>query len=217
MMKDKSKFIITITLIIILFAVSVYYGYNYYNTQNKLNETLNQMQTIQNELDACKTTLSTTQEELKLEQEKLQAEIEKCTGLNEELSCANESLNATKNDLEIANTTIADLKGEGYKLVYLGDFKITHYCNESYKHICGNGDGLTATGTNVTVGRTIAVDPKIIPYGTKVYIEGYGFRVAEDCGGGVKKNHIDVAVNTHSDAMSMGVKNRGVWILVKNT
>lgn len=212
-MKNKIKFIIIIILIVILLAVCVYDN----NTQKTLNETINQMQTIQDELDACKTTLSATQEELKLEKEKLQAEIEKCTGLSEELNGVNESLNTTKNDLEIANTTIADLKDEGYKLVYLGDFKITHYCKELYAHICGTGNDLTATGTKVTVGRTIAVDPKVIPYGTKVYIEGYGFRIAEDCGSAVKTNHIDVAVNTHSEAMSMGVKNRGVWILVKNT
>ena len=118
-------------------------------------------------------------------------------------------------ELTESEQTISDLKKTEYKFVYLGDFKITHYCDDEYNHICGVGDGLTATGTQITVGKTIAVDPKVIPYGTSVYIEGYGWRVAEDCGGSVDGKHIDVAVTDHPTAMSMGVKHKDVWVLVK--
>jgi len=61
----------------------------------------------------------------------------------------------------------------------------------------------TATGTTATAGRTIAVDPKVIPYGTKVYIEGYGIRIAEDCGG-FRGNHIDIFVNKISEIPPAG-------------
>lgn len=61
----------------------------------------------------------------------------------------------------------------------------------------------TATGTTATAGRTIAVDPKVIPYGTKVYIEGYGYRIAEDCGG-FRGNHIDIFVNRISEIPRAG-------------
>ena len=61
----------------------------------------------------------------------------------------------------------------------------------------------TATGTTATAGRTIAVDPKVIPYGTKVYIEGYGYRIAEDCGG-FRGNHIDIFVNRISEIPPAG-------------
>ena len=118
-------------------------------------------------------------------------------------------------ELSTINTTISDLKQEEYKLIYIGDYTITHYCVEATQHICGTGTGLTAIGTQVTAGKTIAVDPKVIPYGTKVYIEGYGWRIAEDCGGAIKGNHIDVAVESHYDAINMGTKTSGVWILVK--
>lgn len=142
-------------------------------------------------------------EELIETQENLQIEIDKYIGLSE--------------DLEVANNTIADLKSEEYELIYLGEFKLTHYCTEKENHICGTGDGITATGTNVSAGRTIAVDPTIIPYGSEVYIEGYGWRIAEDCGGAIIGKHIDIAVGTHDEALSMGTTSGGVWILVKNS
>ena len=125
------------------------------------------------------------------------------------------SFESIKKDLKTANAVITDLKNEEYRLVYVGDYTITHYCCEEYAHICGTGNGLTATGTEVTAGRTVAVDPSVVPYGTTMYIEGYGFRVAEDCGGAVNGNHIDIAVDTHENALSMGTKTSGVWILVK--
>lgn len=119
-------------------------------------------------------------------------------------------------ELEEANQVIEDLKGSEYKLVYLGKFRLTHYCDERYNHLCG-GNGVTASGTQTSVGRTVAVDPKKIPYGTKMYIEGYGWRTAEDCGSAVKNNQIDILVNTHEQALSLGTKTGGVWILVKNS
>ena len=145
------------------------------------------------------------------------------TSLQEELNKATEDLQTkTKNNKELkaelkeAKQTIEDLKGSEYKLVYLGNFRLTHYCDERYNHICG-GNGVTASGTKTSVGRTVAVDPKKIPYGTKMYIEGYGWRTAEDCGSAVKNNQIDILVDTHEQALNLGTKTGGVWILVKNS
>ena len=148
--------------------------------------------------------------ELYIVTEKLQIEIEKSIKFSEDIE-------TIKEELEEANEIISDFKNDEYELVYIGEYKLTHYCTEQRKHICGTGTGLTATGTQVTSGRTIAVDPKVIPYGTKIYIEGYGFRIAEDCGGAVDGNHIDIAVTTHSQALSMGTKTGGVWVLVRKS
>ena len=203
MNKDINKFVIVATVLVLLVATIA--GYFVWQT-NEANTALN---TVRNNLNSTINELNITKDELTVTQENLQVEIEKSIGLEE-------SLKATNEELEIANATINDLKNEEYNLVYLGNYSITHYCTERYAHICGTGNGITSTGTVVTAGRTVAVDPSVIPYGTTMYIEGYGFRVAEDCGSAVNGRHIDMAVDTHANADAMGSRNSGVWLLVKN-
>ena len=78
----------------------------------------------------------------------------------------------------------------------------TAYCPCSL--CCGKCDGITATGTQATAGRTIAADPSIYPYGTKMQI-GNNVYIVEDCGGAVKgKNRIDIFFNTHAEALQFG-------------
>ncbi|RAR40712.1 3D domain-containing protein [Paenibacillus sp. MDMC362] len=72
----------------------------------------------------------------------------------------------------------------------------------------------TASGTRVTEGRTIAVDPNIIPIGWWVYIEGIGFRRAEDTGGAIKGNKIDVYYDSLKSAINFGRKSgRTVYVI----
>lgn len=96
------------------------------------------------------------------------------------------------------------------------DCKITHYCCERRPHICGTGNGITATGVPVTAGWTCAVDPRAIPYGAEVMVD-YGDRVefykTQDCGGAVRGNHIDLAVETHAEAIERGVLRAAVYYL----
>lgn len=79
------------------------------------------------------------------------------------------------------------------------------------------GFGITATGTTVKRSQngysTIAVDPRVIPLGTKVYVEGYGYAIAEDTGGAIKGNRIDVFVPNNSEADNWGVRWVNVYIL----
>ncbi len=68
----------------------------------------------------------------------------------------------------------------------------------------GGGAGArTATGTGVHRG-IVAVDPRVIPLGTKLYIEGYGSAVAADTGGAIKGNRIDLAFNSVAEARQWG-------------
>lgn len=91
----------------------------------------------------------------------------------------------------------------------LGKFTITAYCGCA--KCCGKATGITATGTHATEGRTIAVDPRKIPYGTKVIIDGKTY-IAEDCGGAIKGNKIDLYFESHSDALEYGVQTEEVFI-----
>lgn len=67
-------------------------------------------------------------------------------------------------------------------------------------------NGKTSIGRNPIVGRTIAVDPKVIPYGSRVFIPGFGWRVAEDTGAQIKGNRIDVLVENEEKAYKLGRK-----------
>ena len=68
---------------------------------------------------------------------------------------------------------------------------------------CGKTDGITATGTKAIAGRTIAVDPSVIPYGTEVIINGNTY-IAEDCGGAINGNDIDIFFDSHEAALQFG-------------
>lgn len=72
--------------------------------------------------------------------------------------------------------------------------------------------GFTYTGVKATRG-VVAVDPKVIPLHTRLYIEGYGFAVAEDIGGAIKGNRIDLCFDTVKEANDYGLR-RGVKVYV---
>lgn len=74
------------------------------------------------------------------------------------------------------------------------------------------GYRLTASGTYVQEGRTVAAPPSI-PFGTKLYIEGIGVRVVEDRGSAIKSGHLDVYVEDVNKAIQLGRKNLKVKIL----
>lgn len=95
----------------------------------------------------------------------------------------------------------------------LGRFKLTAYC--TCAKCCGQwADGATATGTRATPGRTIAVDPDVIPLGSKVYINGFEY-TAEDTGGAIKGKRIDVLFPTHQEALNFGVQYAEVAIITE--
>lgn len=73
------------------------------------------------------------------------------------------------------------------------------------------GGGRTAMGTKARVGE-IAVDPKVIPLGSRVYIEGVGARIAEDTGGNIKGNTIDIYMNSASECRKWGVRTVTIYI-----
>lgn len=104
-------------------------------------------------------------------------------------------------------TTRAESSG-----TYLGKFKLTAYCD------CASCNGKwagqpTASGAYPRAWHTIAVDPRVIPLGTWVKIEGLGTFKAEDTGSAIKGNRIDVYFSSHSEANRFGVQYADVYIV----
>jgi len=91
----------------------------------------------------------------------------------------------------------------------LGRFKLTAYSGPQI----GQARPITATGTSARAGRTVAVDPKVIPLGSRIYIDGIGERIAEDIGGGVKGQHIDVYLPSLPQARRFGVQRGTVSVV----
>lgn len=117
--------------------------------------------------------------------------------------------------VEIKQTPVA----EEPKYVTIGTFRCTAYCScakccgkwaskQDPNHIKG------ARGVDLVSGYSIAVDPKVIPLGSTVYIDGKEYR-ADDTGGAIKGNRIDVYFNNHSTAVSYAVQKHEVKKKVK--
>lgn len=108
--------------------------------------------------------------------------------------------------------------------VSLGNFKLTGYCKCSL--CCGkwannrpideNGNQIVygAIGERLKEGYSIAVDPTVIPYRTEVVINGHIYK-AQDCGGAIKENRIDVYFEDHQAALDFGVQYAEVFIVLE--
>ncbi|MDM5314422.1 ubiquitin-like domain-containing protein [Fictibacillus sp. b24] len=86
----------------------------------------------------------------------------------------------------------------------------------AYTANCAGCSGITATGFNLKTNpnaKVIAVDPNVIPLGSKVYVEGYGYAIASDTGGAIKGNKIDVFFASQSRAESWGRKSVKIRII----
>ena len=89
---------------------------------------------------------------------------------------------------------------------YLGNYKITHYCACNK---CSSGTGITASGTYVTEGRTVACNS--LSFGTKVIINGNTYTVEDT--GGMNGNTIDIFVSSHQEALNKGVYYADVYVV----
>ncbi|ANU26543.1 LysM peptidoglycan-binding domain-containing protein [Planococcus versutus] len=86
----------------------------------------------------------------------------------------------------------------------------------AYTAYCAGCSGTTATGIDLRANpnqKVIAVDPSVIPLGSKVWVEGYGEAIAGDTGGAIKGNKIDVFIPTQGEALNWGRKNITIKVL----
>lgn len=96
---------------------------------------------------------------------------------------------------------------DGYAYIDTMEMKVT-----AYTQFDAGCSGTTSTGAVATKG-ILAVDPTVIPYGTQVYIPGYGVALAADTGSAIKGNRLDVCYDTLDEAFSWGVRNLTVYIM----
>ena len=114
--------------------------------------------------------------------------------------------------------TETDKEGDAQAVrpVSLGEFKLTAYC--PCEKCCGkwayerpNGVVYGSIGEELKEDYSIAVDPSVIPYRTEVVINGNMYK-AQDCGGAIKGNRIDVFFEDHNDALEFGVQYAEVFV-----
>jgi len=118
-----------------------------------------------------------------------------------------ESKEKANNEVKSVATDGANKKVEGKTLTVTAT---------AYTAKCSGCSGITATGINLNKdpnAKVIAVDPNVIPLGSKVHVEGYGEAIAGDTGGAIKGNKIDIHVPTQSEATNWGVRSVNITIL----
>lgn len=146
-----------------------------------------------------------TDKEEETETEILKEEDE--SKINEENAPKESTTESTDDTTEVTEESGSDEP----KRIPMGEFKITYYCG---CYSCSEGWGtITSTGVRAVEGRTIAVDPTVIPYGAKVYINNHEY-IAEDCGGAIKGNDIDIYLEDHDRVYEGGVDYYDVEIVL---
>lgn len=106
--------------------------------------------------------------------------------------------------LAVGTRKVISRGGKEYAYSDVRTMKATAYTHTGNK---------TASGTWPAAGFTVAVDPDVIPLGTLMYVDGYGYAKAEDTGGKIKGNRIDIFLNTEKECKNWGVRNVRVYIL----
>lgn len=147
------------------------------------------------------------------QKEEISKQKNEISGKNKQISDKkNEILNLKKklvlleNKNKTSNASISRGSYENKK--YLGVFRTTFYTPYD-----GSATGITARGNKAIPGRTVAVDPRVIPLGSKLYIEGYGIVIADDTGSAIKGSRLDYCVSSRSLAYKLGVKKLKVWLI----
>jgi 3D (Asp-Asp-Asp) domain-containing protein len=95
---------------------------------------------------------------------------------------------------------------------HIGTFTVRAY---THSHRPGTVPSKTATGTVPRAGHTVAVDPRVIPLGSRIHIEGVGERIAEDTGRKIKGNKLDLFLPSVKDCRQFGVQRQEVHLFTE--
>ena len=140
--------------------------------------------------------LSLKEQQLSLKEQQLSLKEQQLSLKEQQLS-----LKEQQDKLEKEEKEQEAKKQEEVKKGWTHEFHVTAYCG---CYSCSEGYGTqTSTGVTAEAGKTIAVDPDVVPYGSKVQINGHTY-VAEDCGGAINGYEIDIYMDEHSSTDRFG-------------
>lgn len=126
----------------------------------------------------------------------------------QKLKVSGTKITASKPKTKAKTTTTSKTKNKVVKTLTVNASAFTANCKGC--------SGITYTGINLKKNpnaKVISVDPKVIPLGSKVYVEGYGYAVAADKGSAIKGKRIDVFMNSYNKAIQWGRRTVKVQIL----
>ena len=194
-MDDKFQIIIIVVLVIVILGTMIYFN----NDRDKLKSIISKNESMIKIYD--------------LEMKTMQETIIMLENKNKELKESNTELLEFKEKKETPKISRSEPKKDNKE--YLGVFDSTAY--DLSVASCGKAPdhpeyGITRSGTKAREG-VVAVDPNVIPLGTKLYIEGIGNVVAEDSGGAIKGRIIDIFMPNNQDCKDWGRREIKVWIV----
>ncbi|WP_199089071.1 3D domain-containing protein [Bacillus mycoides] len=172
-----------------------------------------QLSEKQNELSATIDKLSQEKSDMNAENEKLKNEVEQLKKIKADAEKAKQAKQEQVKSAEKKSSSSSTVSAGGYENWRKINVQATAYSTyEAGDKLAGQWQGLTATGTSVRWG-VIAVDPSVIPLGSKVYIPQFNQTfIAEDTGNAIKGNIIDIFMDTNSQANDWGRRNIEIYI-----
>lgn len=196
---------------LIVGQIATFYGYHHQYNQEK-EKYIQKINNIKKQNEA----FSESIKQLKKQNTSLIDEIEVLKEFNirikEENNQLKKQIEETKKQVEEIKKQVSPISSRGYKVKKVIRVKATAY-TPYCKGCIGKTKWKEIDVRKNPYQKIIAVDPSIIPLGSKVYVEGYGFAIVADIGGGIKNYEIDVLVPTEEEAIAWGVKYVDVKIL----
>ena len=222
-MSNKAKLCVTI-LIALLTGMVFYSTVTLLEKNDKLT---NDNRTLQTEIRKFRVNLDKAKKDIEKYKKiindlknRLKSETDTNKNLNRELDDSNKQLKKYKDRIRILEKEVSMKKEREKSLASSSSVSIQdviYMQATAYVANCSEGcSGTTATGYDLSRNpnaKIIAVDTSIIPLGTKVYVEGYGYATASDTGGAIKGYKIDLNMPSVSDAISWGSRHVKVSIL----
>ena len=166
---------------------------------------------LQDDIVELKASVQVRNDEIDKKDEKINELSDKIVFLLEQVKKLENEKKELTNPMKYTSNK-SPTRGQDDKMHYIGIFEATAYDDSPESQ--GKWVGQTATGRKPQVG-VIAVDPKVIPLGTELFVEGYGKCVAGDTGGDVKGKRVDLFMNTKKECIEFGRRDLKIWILDK--